>query len=113
MAVTNLSAAIPYSDGTTYPNGTLGKRIQDLLADVISVSVPDGSITEAKLATDSVSTGKILALNVTTAKIANDAVTYAKLQNVSATKRICAARTRSVSMSPTTPIIGGASSMFA
>lgn len=53
MAVVNLSAAIPYSDATTYPNGTLGKRIQELLSEIISASIPDGSLTAVKLdATD-------------------------------------------------------------
>jgi hypothetical protein len=84
MGVVNLSAAIPYSDGTTYPAGSIGKRIQDLLADIIAASVPDGSITAIKLATDSVTTIKIVDLNVTTGKLAANAVTLAKLVQATA-----------------------------
>lgn len=42
----------------------------------------------ADIASDAVTTAKILDANVTTAKIADDAVTYAKMQNVSATDRL-------------------------
>jgi hypothetical protein len=84
MALDNQSAAIPYSDGTTYPAGTIGKRIQDLLSEIISISVPNGSITAAKLASDAVTTAKILDANVTTAKLAANAVTLAKLVQATA-----------------------------
>ena len=65
-------------------NGTSG---QSLLSDgdgsfswgSPSVTIADGSITNAKLATDSVTTVKITDANVTTAKLADNGVTYAKL----------------------------------
>lgn len=88
MTVQNLSAAIIFDAGATYPNNTVGKRLQDLAEAVIEASIPDGSITAVKLATDSVTTIKIVDANVTTAKLADDAITYAKLQNVSATDRL-------------------------
>ena len=46
------------------------------------ITIDNGVVTAAKLATDSVTTVKITDANVTTAKIANDAVTYAKIQNI-------------------------------
>ena len=49
MAVTNLSAAIVFDAAATYPNGTVGKRLIELAADVISASIPDGSILAVKL----------------------------------------------------------------
>lgn len=88
MGVQNLSADIPYSDGTTYQNGTVGKRIQQLASDVINASVPDGSITAAKLASDAVTTVKITDANVTTAKLAANAVTLAKLVQATASDKI-------------------------
>lgn len=49
MAVQNLSAAIVFDPSATYPNGTVGKRLIELAADVISASIPDGSILAIKL----------------------------------------------------------------
>ena len=49
MAVTNLSAAIVFDAAATYPNNTVGKRLIELAADVISASIPDGSILAIKL----------------------------------------------------------------
>ena len=49
MAVTNLSAAIVFDAAATYPNNTVGKRLIELAADVISASIPDGSILAVKL----------------------------------------------------------------
>lgn len=53
MAVQNLSAAIFFDPNLTYPNNTVGKRLVDLASDVISASIPDGSLEAVKLdATD-------------------------------------------------------------
>ena len=52
----------------------------------LSPGVPDdGSVTAVKLASDAVTTVKILDANVTTAKIANDAVTADKLADTAVT----------------------------
>jgi len=47
-----------------------------------AITVRDGGVTAAKLATDAVTTNKILDANVTTAKIADANVTFAKLTDV-------------------------------
>lgn len=49
MGVQNLSAAIIFDAGAPYPNNTVGKRLQEIAADVISASIPDGSIVAIKL----------------------------------------------------------------
>ena len=46
---------------------------------VTTAKIADGAVTEAKIATDAVTTGKIKNLNVTTAKIADSAVTTGKI----------------------------------
>ena len=51
----------------------------------ITAIVIDASITEAKLASDSVSTAKIVNANVTEAKLASDSVSTAKIQNSAVT----------------------------
>lgn len=56
-------------------------------------SLSAGSVDANALASDAVTTIKILDSNVTTAKIADDNVTYAKIQNVSATSRILGRKT--------------------
>lgn len=86
MPIENLSAALPYSDSTTYPDGTLGKRIQLLLSEIIDVAVPDGSVTLAKLASDSVNGSKVVANSLTTTKYQNNSVTFAKFQQLAAYK---------------------------
>lgn len=88
MSIINLSFNVPFDESGTYDAGTVGKFLQDLGASIIEASIPDGSITAVKLASDSVITVKIADLQVTTAKLANDAVTYAKLQNISAGLRL-------------------------
>lgn len=55
---------------------------------VTTVKIADLNVTAAKLAADAVTTAKILDANVTTSKLADDAVTYAKMQNVSATDKL-------------------------
>ncbi len=52
----------------------------------VSATIPDDSVTTAKLADGAVTTAK--ASNLGTAALANDAVTYAKIQNVSATDKL-------------------------
>ena len=84
MPVVNLSANIPYSDATSYETGTLGARIQALLADVIAAAVPDGSITNAKLAAASVGGANIQSNSITAAKLQANIVTFAKLQQLGA-----------------------------
>jgi len=71
FTATDKGYKIVYSDGT----------------DVIEVPTTpaDGSITSAKLATDSVITAKISAAQVTTVKIADDAITSAKISALQVT----------------------------
>ena len=52
---------------------------------VTTVKILDANVTAAKLAADAVTTAKILDVNVTTAKIADDAVTAAKLADTAVT----------------------------
>ena len=60
------------------PNGSKVEVL--VISNVLASSTPgDGTVTAAKLASNSVITAKILDANVTTAKIADDAVTAAKL----------------------------------
>ena len=60
------------------PNGSKVEVL--VISNVAASSTPgDGTVTAAKLASNSVITAKILDSNVTTAKIADDAVTAAKL----------------------------------
>lgn len=82
-----------YDANGTYTNLELAvdqiKQNADDIANLVSVSVPDGSITGAKLANDAVTTDKIADNAITSAKIAdlevgtsdivNEAVTAAKL----------------------------------
>ena len=56
-----------------------------LNANVTTAKIADANVTAAKLATDSVETAKILNLNVTTAKIADGAVTTAKITDANVT----------------------------
>lgn len=53
MAVVNKSANIFFDASISYDNNTVGKRLVDLASDVISASIPDGSLEAVKLdATD-------------------------------------------------------------
>lgn len=53
MAVVNKSANIFFDAAISYDNNTVGKRLVDLASDVISASIPDGSLLAVKLdATD-------------------------------------------------------------
>lgn len=82
MPVINLSASLPYDAGNTYPAGTLGKRLQDLAGEIIDASVPDESITTAKLAAASVTNTKLANSAVQNAKIAANVVGLTKLLQV-------------------------------
>lgn len=53
--------------------------VKILNANVSTAKIADGAVTDVKLASDAVTTVKILNGNVTTAKIADDAVTEAKI----------------------------------
>ncbi|MEY5098131.1 MAG: hypothetical protein RJA36_850 [Pseudomonadota bacterium] len=88
MAIDNQSAAIPWLGTTTYPNDTIGKRLQDLAAEVSSATIPDGSVTTAKLASNAVTGPNISSGAVTSAKLGNNAVQFAKFQAVAAYKLI-------------------------
>lgn len=57
----------------------LRSKVAALEQAIVEMSIPDGSVTAAKLATNAVTSGKIAASAVTAAKIANGAVTSAKL----------------------------------
>lgn len=82
MPVINLSASLPYDAGNTYPAGTLGKRLQDLAGEIIDASVPDESITTAKLAAAAVTNTKLANSAVQNAKIAANVVGLTKLLQV-------------------------------
>jgi len=68
---------------TAPPNGT-SIEVMAFTASSVGV-VADGSISTAKLATDAVTTAKILNANVTADKLASDAVTTAKILNANVT----------------------------
>lgn len=82
MPVINQSASLPYDAGNTYPAGTLGKRLQDLAGEIIDASVPDESITTAKLAAAAVTNTKLANSAVQNAKIAANVVGLTKLLQV-------------------------------
>ena len=84
MPIDNQSAAIPYSDSTSYPAGSLGARLQALLSEIIDVAVPDGSIDTDKLGALAVTNAKIAAGTITTSKIADNAITVGKLAQLAA-----------------------------
>lgn len=75
------------ADIVTTINDNYTKQITDMSAHASSSTLahPDGSVVEAKLATDSVGTAKIKDGNVTTAKIADGAVTTPKIADSNVT----------------------------
>jgi hypothetical protein len=81
---------LPNVTGTVVTSGDTGTVTATMLASdsVTTVKILDANVTSAKLASDSVTTVKILDANVTAAKIASDAVTTAKIldSNVTAAK---------------------------
>ena len=81
---------IPDITGTLVTSGDTGTVTATMLASdsVTTVKILNANVTAAKLASDSVETAKIVDANVTTAKLAADAVTTAKItdSNVTAAK---------------------------
>jgi hypothetical protein len=81
---------IPDITGTLVTSGDTGTVTATMLASdsVTTVKILNANVTAAKLASDSVETAKIVDANVTAAKIASDAVTTAKIldANVTAAK---------------------------
>ena len=81
---------IPNIDGTLVTTGDIGTVTATMLASdsVTTVKILDANVTAGKLASDSVTTVKITDANVTAAKLASDAVTTAKIldSNVTAAK---------------------------
>ena len=81
---------IPDITGTLITSGDTGTVSATMLASdsVTTVKILNANVTAAKLASDSVETAKIVDANVTTAKLAADAVTTAKItdSNVTAAK---------------------------
>lgn len=57
----------------------LRSKVAALEQQIVEMSIPDGSVTAAKLATNAVTSGKIASSAVTSVKIANGAVTSAKI----------------------------------
>lgn len=57
----------------------LRSKVAALEQAIVEMSIPDGSVTAAKLATNAVTSGKIASSAVTSVKIANGAVTSAKI----------------------------------
>lgn len=57
----------------------LRNKVAALEQAIVEMSIPDGSVTAAKLATNAVTSGKIASSAVTSVKIANGAVTSAKI----------------------------------
>ena len=73
----------------TYINNTLVAVINTIvreIADLVEVSVPDGSITHAKMADDAVGTDNIQALAVTLAKMAANSVGTSQLVDAAVTQ---------------------------
>lgn len=78
MAVENRFGDVVFDSTLTYNSGTLGKYLADLAASLVSFSVPDGSITAAKLAANSVTSSAVSNGSLSTAKFGNNSVTLAK-----------------------------------
>jgi hypothetical protein len=81
---------LPNVSGTVVTSGDTGTVTATMLASdsVTTVKILNANVTAAKLASDSVETAKIVDANVTNAKLAADAVTTAKItdSNVTAAK---------------------------
>ena len=81
---------LPNVTGTVVTSGDTGTVTATMLASdsVTTVKILDANVTAAKLASDSVETAKIVDANVTAAKLAADSVTTAKIadSNVTAAK---------------------------
>ena len=78
---------IPDITGTLITTGDTGTVSATMLASdsVTTVKILNANVTAAKLASDSVETAKIVDLNVTTGKLAGEAVTTAKIADLNVT----------------------------
>ena len=78
---------IPDITGTLVTTGDTGTVSATMLASdsVTTVKILNANVTAAKLASDSVETAKIVDLNVTTGKLAGEAVTTAKIADLNVT----------------------------
>ena len=78
---------LPNVTGTVVTSGDTGTVTATLLASdsVTTVKILNANVTAAKLASDSVETAKIVDLNVTTGKLAAEAVTTAKIADLNVT----------------------------
>jgi hypothetical protein len=91
LAVTDPTAdrtiTLPDVTGTVITSGDTGSVTATLLASdsVTTVKILNANVTAAKLASDSVETAKIVDLNVTTGKLAGEAVTTAKIADLNVT----------------------------
>ena len=78
---------LPNVDGTVITTGDTGTVTATMLASdsVTTAKILNANVTAAKLASDSVETAKIVDLNVTTGKLAAEAVTTAKIADLNVT----------------------------
>ena len=78
---------LPNVDGTVITTGDTGTVSATMLASdsVTTVKILNANVTAAKLASDSVETAKIVDANVTNAKLATDSVTTAKITDANVT----------------------------
>jgi hypothetical protein len=78
---------LPNVDGTVITTGDTGTVTATMLASdsVTTVKILNANVTAAKLASDSVETAKIVDANVTNAKLATDSVTTAKITDANVT----------------------------
>ena len=78
---------LPDVTGTVITTGDTGTVSATILASdsVTTVKILNANVTAAKLASDSVETAKIVDLNVTTGKLAGEAVTTAKIADLNVT----------------------------
>ena len=78
---------LPNVTGTVVTSGDTGTVTATMLASdsVTTVKILNANVTAAKLASDSVETAKIVDLNVTTGKLAGEAVTTAKIADLNVT----------------------------
>jgi len=78
---------LPNVTGTVVTSGDTGTVSATMLASdsVTTIKILNANVTAAKLASDSVETAKIVDLNVTTGKLAGEAVTTAKIADLNVT----------------------------